>query len=234
MKHIALIFLALLVCCSSVAQKKKTAARTKARTTQTTKKTTTRKQKKSVEYTNASIRGLKNERAGVQKKLREQERLLRQNKADVKKRLNNLIAINTEIGQRQKSIEGIQNDITHIESNIDMLQNQLSTLEEQLQERKQKYIKSMRYMAVNRTVQDKLMFIFSARNLAQMYRRLRFVREYAAWQRSQGELVKAKQEQIVAKHRQLESVRGQKNDLLQGEKGADRVAKQTDRTAESG
>jgi len=214
MKHIALIFLALLVCCSSVAQKKKTAARTKARTTQTTKKSTTRKQKKSVEYTNASIRGLKNERAGVQKKLREQERLLRQNKADVKKRLNNLIAINTEIGQRQKSIEGIQNDITHIESNIDMLQNQLSTLEEQLQERKQKYIKSMRYMAVNRTVQDKLMFIFSARNLAQMYRRLRFVREYAAWQRSQGELVKAKQEQIVAKHRQLESVRGQKNDLL--------------------
>jgi len=140
--------------------------------------------------------------------------LLRQNKADVKKRLNNLMTINSEIDQRKRSIEDIEKDITHIEGSIGMLQNQLSTLEEQLAERKQKYIKSMRYMASNRTVQDKLVFIFSARNLAQIYRRLRFVREYAAWQRTQGEMVKAKQEQITAKHKQLESVRGQKNDLL--------------------
>ena len=29
-----------------------------------------------------------------------------------------------------------------------------------------------------------------------MYRRLRFVREYASWQKAQGEMVKAKQEQV--------------------------------------
>lgn len=91
-------------------------------------------------------------------------------------------------------------------------------LEEQLQERKAKYIKSMRYMARHQTMQDKMMFIFSAKNLAQMYRRLRFVREYANYQRAQGEMVKAKQAQVDGKHEQLKLVHGQKNILLYKDK----------------
>ena len=215
---IPLLIATLFIIGTAGAQKKKTTtARKKARTTQTVRRRAaarTQTAKKSVEYSNASIRGLKSRRAGIQKKIREQERLLKANKADVKKRLNNLMMINSEIDQRQKSIAVIEKDINHIEGNIGMLKNQLSTLEQQLAERKQKYVKSMRYMALNRTVQDRLMFIFSATDLAQMYRRLRFVREYAAYQRTQGEMVKAKQRQITEKHQQLETVKGQKNHLL--------------------
>ena len=58
------------------------------------------------------------------------------------------------------------------------------------------------------------MFIFSAKNFAQMYRRFRFVREYAQYQRQQGEMLKAKQRQVDAKHQQLSHVKGQKNVLL--------------------
>lgn len=47
-----------------------------------------------------------------------------------------------------------------------------------------------------------------------MYRRLRFVREYAAYQRAQGELLKAKQLQVDQKHNQLRQVRGTKSNLL--------------------
>lgn len=170
--------------------------------------------KQNTVYTNASIRGLQNERAAVQKKIREQEKLLNANKADVKKRLEDLLVINGEIDNHQKAIDGIQKDITHIEGNISMLKAQLNTLEQQLADRKAKYVKSMRYLARTRTIQDKLMFIFSAKSLTQMYRRLRFVREYAAYQKAQGELVRTKQEQITSKHKQLENVKGQKNTML--------------------
>jgi peptidoglycan hydrolase CwlO-like protein len=119
---------------------------------------------------------------------------LHANQADVKKRLEDLMMINSEIESRQKSIDSIHKDITHINGNIDILRSQLKTLEGQLKDRKMKYIKSMRYMARHHNIQDQLMFIFSAKNLTQMYRRLRFVREYAAYQRAQGELVKAKQD----------------------------------------
>ena len=52
-----------------------------------------------------------------------------------------------------------------------------------------------------------------------MYRRLRFVREYADFQKAQGEMVKNKQAQVDGKHKQLEQVKGQKSNLLyQGKK----------------
>ena len=57
------------------------------------------------------------------------------------------------------------------------------------------------------------MFVFSAKNLTQMYRRLRFVREYAAYQRAQGEQLKVKQLQVDEKHTQLKHVRVNKSNL---------------------
>lgn len=192
------------------AKKVQTSSRNTRKSAQTTKK----KQRNTAVYSNASIRGLQNQRAAIQKKIREQEQALKKNKADVAQRLQQLMLINGEIDTRQKNIEGIQNDIHHIEGNIGILKSQLGSLEQQLHDRQQKYIKSMRYLARHRTVQDKLMFIFSAKNLYQMYRRLRFVREYAQYQRAQGEAVRAKQNQVNRKHMQLQHVKGQKNNLL--------------------
>ena len=128
------------------------------------------------------------------------------------------MVINSEIDERQKSIDGIQKDIHQIDGNIGILKSQLQTLEQQLTDRKTKYIQSMRYMARHRSVQDKMMFVFSAKNFTEMYRRLRFVREYAAFQRAQGEIVKAKQLQVNDKHKQLETVKGYKNNLLYKDK----------------
>ena len=87
-------------------------------------------------------------------------------------------------------------------------------MKSQLGERRSRFIHSMRYMARHRSIQDKLMFVFSAKTLTQMYRRLRFVREYAAYQRAQGELLKQKQNQVDEKHDQLARVRGHKSNLL--------------------
>ena len=66
------------------------------------------------------------------------------------------------------------------------------------------------------------MFIFSARSLAQTYRRLRYVREYATYQRLQGEEVLKKQEQVNKKKAELRQVRTAKTDLLK-EREAEKV-----------
>ena len=177
-------------------------------------KAPTKAERKAATYSNANIRGLQGQRASIQKKIREQEQALRRNQADVKKRLEDLMILNGEIDQRQKNIDGIQKDIHHIDGNIGILQAQLKTLQQQLQDRKNKYIRSMRYMSRHHTVQDKLMFIFSAKNLTQMYRRLSFIRQYSSFQKVQGEAVKAKQNQVNDKHKQLQNVKGHKSNLL--------------------
>lgn len=222
MKHIIIYSICLLLAgfaaMPSYAQKKKSTARKTTRTTQQSKnnrgKASSKKQKNAVTYTNASIRKLQSQRADIQRKIREQEKALQENKANVSKKLNELMMINGDIDKNQQNINSIQKDIHHINGNIGILNSQLNTLRAQLKDRQNKYIKSMRYMARHRTVQDKLMFIFSAKNLYQMYRRLRFVREYANYQKAQGEAVKAKQAQVSNKHKQLQHVKGQKNNLL--------------------
>lgn len=214
MRRIIILLLAVVVAFTGVAQTQKKQVRKKNTTTKVRKKKSMAKKKNTVEYTNSSIKGLRNQRAGVQRKIREQERLLRANKADVKKRLGDLMVLNSEIDKHKKSIDVIEKDISQLDGNIDMLKNQLATLDRQLQDRKSKYIKSMRYIARKRSFEDRLMFIFSAKDFAQMYRRMRFVREYAAYQRTQGEMIKEKQTQIENKNKELNRVRGNKNILL--------------------
>lgn len=234
MKRILTILLVLTIAIGGSAQTKgkKQPAKAKATTTQkaqTKKKTTTKPQtkkptkkaaakgkakSKSQTPSTAEIRGLQNQRNQVNRKLQQQRQQLAKNKAEVKQKLANLMVINSEIDARKKAIDTIQSDIVHIDGNIGILQSQLATLETQLGERRANFIKSMRYMARHRGIQDKLMFIFSARNLTQMYRRLRFVRQYAAFQRAQGELLKAKQDQVTGKKTQLQNVKGRKTVML--------------------
>lgn len=186
--------------------------KTKKSTKKTTQKTT--QKTKQPTYTNDNIKGLQNQRAQIQKNIKEQEQRLKANKADVQQRLNNLMVINSEIDQHLRSIDGIQHDITGLDADIQLLQTQLSTLQSQLDARKEKYIKSMRYLARHRSIQDQLMFIFSANNLTQMYRRMRFMREYAGYQRAQGEQLKEKQAQITQKQNELTKAKTEKNALL--------------------
>ena len=176
------------------------------------KKTTTKG--KAPSYSTPVIKGLQAERNQIQQKIRQQEQALRANQADVKKRLQDLLVLNTQIDERQKNIEGIQKDIHGIDNNIGILTVQLQNLQSQLDEHKEKYIKSLQYSAKHHNVQENMMFIFSAESLTQLYRRMRFVKEYAAYQKAQGDIIKMKQQQIGEKNQQLKVVKGQKNTLL--------------------
>ncbi len=215
MRKILIILLASILVVGVDAQTRKQTRKKHTTTAKASPKNTSQKRGgKNRTYSNSSIRGLQRQRASIQKKIREQEQALQANKKDVEQRLRQLLVLNGEIDRRQKNIEDIRADIHHIDGNIGILNTQLSTLEAQLKERQARYIKSMKYMARHRSVQDKLMFIFSAKNLYQMYRRLRFVREYAQYQRAQGEMVKAKQGEVSGKRQQLHHVKGQKRNLL--------------------
>lgn len=203
--------LLLAVSAGTLAQSRKPAASRKARTTRTVKKPASKKRTATPQ---PSIKGLQKERDQIKRQIQQQEKRLRSNELDVKKRLKNLMIINTEIADKRKSIDTIRRDIGALDADIEKLKGQLETLQQQLDDNKQKYVKSMRYMHRNRSIQNQLMFIFSAKNFTQMYRRLRFMREYATYQRVQGEMVKAKQEEVSRKHAELTDAKLEKSNLL--------------------
>ena len=217
MKRIRLVLFILFAFTLTSSSQTRKSARKKASSSTTAKKkrqTSTKKNKKTADYETASIKGLKNERAQIKKQIVAQQQKLRKNERDVKDRLKNLMVINSEIADKRRTIDTIRRDITHLDGNITKLNIQLDVLGKELNDRKQKYVKSMRYMHRNRSIQSQLMFIFSAKNFSQMYRRMRFMREYASYQRAQGEEVKTKQAEVTEKHQQLTATKKQKSNLL--------------------
>lgn len=223
MRYIAMVLMALITFSSPAiaqqAKKKSVQKRTATTTKKSGSKKSTGKGKKTTTKRSASkqpvtVNSLKTEQQRVRKQIEEQQRKLKANERDVKKRLQNLLIINNEIADKRKSIDTIRHDINRLDGNIHTLEVQMVTLNKELEERKQRFIKSMKYMHRNRNLQSRLMFVFSARNLSQMYRRLRFVREYAAYQQNQAEAVKSMKDQVTEAHSELTDTKRQKSDLL--------------------
>ena len=164
------------------------------------------------------IRELEKQHAALQKQISDSESLLQSTKQDVKSQLENLAVLSGQITDRKQYIETIEKDVQVIQEEISRLKTELNTLERELAEKKKKYEKSVMYMYKNKSVQEKLMFIFSADNLSQMYRRMRYVREYADYQRRQGKEVQRKQYQVSEKQKSLLASRNAKENMLkQGE-----------------
>ena len=148
--------------------------------------------------TTKKIKELENQRNELQQQIAESETLLRSTKKDVKSQLDNLALINGQIEDRKKYIQAIERDVQSLNGEINTLQRQLKSMQRELKDKKDKYEASVQYMYRNKSIQEKLMFIFSADNLSQTYRRLRYVREYADFQRLQAIEIERKQKQVEA------------------------------------
>lgn len=161
------------------------------------------------------IRELEKQHAELQKQISQSESLLQSTKKDVKSQLSNLTLLSGQIDERKKYIATIENDVNVIQREVDRLQVELNTLKKELADKKDNYEQSVKYLYYNRSIQEKLMFIFSADNLNQMYRRMRYVRQYADYQRMQGLEVERKQRQVRDKQKVLVASREAKRKLLE-------------------
>lgn len=160
------------------------------------------------------IKELEAKRKELHQQIAESETLLQSTKKDVKSQLENLALLTGQIEERRKYVNTIESDVNTLNGEITSLQKQLNKLQRELKDKKQKYETSVQYMYRNKSVQEKLMFIFSAENLSQTYRRLRYVQEYANFQRLQGMEIERKQKQVTTKKKELEQTKKAKEKLL--------------------
>lgn len=203
------IFLLCLLTLAPVYSQTKTKA--KAKQTQTTtkktaaKKTTAKKttaQKKTVAKP-ATKKQLQNKKAETRKKLGQSRKESAELTRNIKLNLDSVMIIDNQMTRHQKAIDSLQADINAINTRIVRLGKELEKLQAELDDKKDKYARAVIYMRRQKSVHQKLMFIFSADNFSQMLRRMRYMREYSMFQRVQGELIRAKQLEVRAKQNEL-------------------------------
>ncbi|MDR0973861.1 MAG: peptidoglycan DD-metalloendopeptidase family protein [Prevotellaceae bacterium] len=162
---------------------------------------------------------LEGQRTALQKQIQASEKLLNSATKSYTSQLNSLTLINGQISERQKLITLMTREVQALARQITSLNRQIRELESSLKDRRNKYDASVQYLRKNRTVQDQLLFIFSAENLNQAYRRLRYVREYATFQRLQGEEIQEKQLSLTRKREELTATRQKREALLKEQQG---------------
>lgn len=150
--------------------------------------------------------------------LRERQKQARQRQQELEKqvaqRIKDVEMLASDIDDIQIVLDSLHIVIDSVNTNIAVLDSQFTILQQELEERRQHYIRSLRYMYRNRNAQTQLIFVLSAKNFDQMYRRMRFMREYTTHQRAQGEAVKQKSEQVAVKLDELNTARSELNVLL--------------------
>ena len=131
--------------------------------------------------------------------------------------LNKRIELRTElINSYNQEIEIIDNEISEKENIIENLQNDLINV-------KNEYEKLIVYAYWNRSSRDRLMFILSAENFNQAYKRMRYIQLFTKYRKEQAIMITRLQNAIVEEIEILEDSKVQKENLAQEKSNENRL-----------
>ena len=141
--------------------------------------------------------------------------LLSETSVSAKNSLNRLNLLIQQLLFRKKVIAILGQEISEIDRKIKAMSDDIEILNRDLEKTKENYAKSMQNQQLeHRSTQHKMLLILSADNLSQTYRRMRYLREYADWQKEEGERIMKKQTEILQRKGDLEKSRKEKEALL--------------------
>ncbi len=140
--------------------------------------------------------------------------ILKETKRTTNTLLPRIALLDEQIRLQKESIELLNKQIKVLDEDVKEAEEKIDVLDKELAQKKEKYAISLRKMQYNKTSQDKLLFILSAESLSQSYHRLRYLKEYASWQKLQGKEIVGKQEELEKEKQALEITKKEKLALV--------------------
>ena len=161
-----------------------------------------------------NLQTLEAQRKAVLEEMEATSSLLSEIRASARTSLNRLDLLSSQVQSRKKMITLLNQEIAVIDKDIVATNQELTELEKDLKSKRDKYATSVQSMYTRHTSQYKWLFVLSTHNFSQILNRMRYVREYATWQKKQGVLILRKQEEINQKKLEIEQSRTEKVALL--------------------
>ena len=162
----------------------------------------------------SAVRKLEQQRKEALADIEQTNQLLQETSKSAKSSLNRLNLLSKQILSRKKVISLLNQELDEIEKELMTIQGEIRRLRGQLCEKQENYGKSMRGLYKRHSAQDKLLFVLSAETFSQSLRRIRYLQEYADWQKRQAKEIIAKQQEIDLKKQEMEKTRAEKRALL--------------------
>lgn len=157
------------------------------------------------------VQELQNQKAKLQKDLKKSQKALDDTRRNVKKGQQNIQYLDREIEVRVQYIHQTERELDSLERQVDSVQHEIRVQDSILTVKKDKYVHALRMAQGYRKVNSSLLFALSAKDVTQMYRRLRYTRQYASYERVLGEQVQAKQIELLEFQNRLLALKSEMN-----------------------
>jgi len=148
-------------------------------------------------------------------------RLMSQGKKEQKSILSNLDNINYKISSLQNLIRITNQQANNLTREINNNQKEITNLRNRLEVLKEEYAAMIVKSYKSRSEESKIMFLLSSNNFQQAYKRLQYIKQYANYQKKQGEEIKLQTLKLQELNSNLQLQKQEKQKLVK----ANRVAK---------
>ena len=151
-----------------------------------------------------SIDDLQKKKQDAENEIKYTTKLLDEVQKNQKLSLNRLQLLNRQIDQRNAVISAINSEINLYQQLIDNNTLAIRLMSSDIADLKKEYAELIRSAYRNRNAYDQILFLLSAENANQAYRRHLYMRHYTAYRESQAELIEAIQLVLNLKAENLE------------------------------
>lgn len=147
-----------------------------------------------------SINDLRKEKEKTSQEIEYINNLLKETNQKSKSSINRLSMLEKKIRLQESLINTINSELGYLDSTILRSARNIDTLNADLSIIKNRYAEMIRYARRNQNPTDQLIFLFSAEDINQAYKRFIYLRQYADYRRTQAEEInelKAKLTQLI-------------------------------------
>ena len=158
---------------------------------------------------------LEAKRARIQKEIKEMNRLLFQEKKEKGNVLDQLDALDQKINKSQELIKVTNQQANLLNRQINANVRKISKLREELKALKEEYATLIQNSYQNKTDENRIMFLLSAENFFQAFKRLQYIKQYTKYRKNQGEQIVARTQELTDLNKDLVAQRKIKDQLVQ-------------------
>jgi murein hydrolase activator len=166
---------------------------------------------------------LEERRQALQKEIDQINNLVVKGRTEQKSILAQIEELDLKLKVRQDLIEVTNDQINWLTRQIANNQAEITRLRKELLKRKEDYAEMIVRSFKARNEKSKLMFVLSAENFQQAYLRLRYIKQYAEYQKEQADLIAKQTEDLQVKTRALLAQKADKDTLIKANREAKRI-----------
>jgi peptidoglycan hydrolase CwlO-like protein len=179
-----------------------------------------------------SKKTLERKKRRTQKEINYTNKLLKETRNNKSTSYNQLLLIEKKISLRETLINGIIQEQEQVKVEIAENNQTIESLENDLNQIKKEYAEMLRFAYRHRNTNDLVMFIFSADNFNQAYKRMKYIQQYSEYRKKQAQAIVTTQQDLNKKVAALEKQK-QELDALISEHTKETIALRVEKSSQA-